>query len=108
VGVIYRGVDKYRFSQLTENHFRVSVLQALPPHQQGLDDNTPFTPPMSTSPAFSLLLLLRCVLALDIVSDSRLGAVSEPDKSHAVIVHARDECPPVRLPEYVLSHRIYH
>jgi GINS complex subunit 4 len=41
-------VDKFRFSQLTENHFRVSVLQALPPHQQGLDDNTPFTPPMST------------------------------------------------------------
>ncbi|KAN0116319.1 hypothetical protein V8E52_005938 [Russula decolorans] len=60
-----------RFSQLTENHFRVSVLQTLPPHQQGLDDNTPFTPPM----------------------------ISEPDKSHAVIVHAREECPPVRLPD---------
>jgi len=26
------------------------VLQALPPHQQSLDDNTPFTPPMSTCP----------------------------------------------------------
>ncbi|KAI0247317.1 GINS complex Sld5 component [Lactifluus subvellereus] len=59
------------FAQLTENHFRVSVLQALPPHQQGLDDNTPFTPPM----------------------------ISEPDKSRAVFVHARDECPPVRLPD---------
>ncbi|KAH9974927.1 hypothetical protein BGW80DRAFT_1436685 [Lactifluus volemus] len=53
-----------RFAQLTENHFRVSVLQAL-------DDNTPFTPPM----------------------------ISEPDKSRAVFVHARDECPPVRLPD---------
>ncbi|KAI0298611.1 hypothetical protein BC826DRAFT_1090720 [Russula brevipes] len=65
-----------RFSELTENHFRVSVLQALPPHQQGLDDNTPFTPPM----------------------------ISEPDKSRAVFVHARDECPPVRLPEYRDNH----
>ncbi|KAH9029759.1 GINS complex Sld5 component [Lactarius deliciosus] len=60
-----------RFAQLTESHFKVSVLQALPPHQQRLDDNTPFTPPM----------------------------VSEPDKSRAVFVHARDECPPVRLPD---------
>jgi len=25
--------------------------------------------------------------------------ISEPDKSRAVFVHARDECPPVRLPD---------
>ena len=48
------GLTSYRFAQLTEDHFRVSVLQALPPHQQGLDDNTPFTPPMGT-----WLVLLR-------------------------------------------------
>ncbi|KAI0300688.1 GINS complex Sld5 component [Multifurca ochricompacta] len=60
-----------RFAQLTENHFQASVLQSLPPHQQGLEDNTPFTPPM----------------------------ISGPDKSRAVFVHARDECPPVRLPD---------
>jgi hypothetical protein len=47
---------------LTENHFRVSVLQTLPSHQQGLDDNTPFTPPMSTSP-------INLAYILGIVSD---------------------------------------
>jgi len=30
-----------------------------------------------------------------------LVAVPEPDKSRAVFVHARDDCPPVRLPECV-------
>ena len=56
-------------------------------YQQSLDGNTPFTPPMSTCPAS---LLFRA-------HDSCLGAVSEPDKSRVVVVHALDECPPVRL-----------
>ncbi|ETW76655.1 hypothetical protein HETIRDRAFT_327861 [Heterobasidion irregulare TC 32-1] len=59
------------FSDLTERHFHSSVLQSLPEHQQGLNDSTVFTPPM----------------------------IPEPDKSRAVFVHAREECPPVRLPD---------
>ncbi|KAI0065215.1 GINS complex Sld5 component [Artomyces pyxidatus] len=59
------------FANLTEDHFNISVLQALPEHQRGLDDQTPFTPPM----------------------------IPEPDKSRAVFVHALDDCPPVRLPD---------
>ncbi|KAI9463881.1 hypothetical protein HD554DRAFT_2026853 [Boletus coccyginus] len=60
-----------RFARLTDQHFYVSVLQGLPENQQTLDDKTPFLPPM----------------------------VGEPDKSHAVFVHARKSCPPVRLPD---------
>ncbi|TFY63267.1 hypothetical protein EVG20_g6386 [Dentipellis fragilis] len=58
------------FAKLTESHYNISVLQSLPPHQQLLEDAAAFTPPM----------------------------ISEPDKSRAVFVHAREECPPVRLP----------
>ncbi|KAF8433919.1 hypothetical protein L210DRAFT_3613993 [Boletus edulis BED1] len=58
-----------RFAKLTDQHFYVSVLQGLPDNQQTLDDKTPFLPPM----------------------------IAEPDKSHAVFVHARQRCPPVRL-----------
>jgi len=60
-----------RFARLTDQHFYVSVLQGLPENQQTLDDKTPFLPPM----------------------------IAEPDKSHAVFVHARQSCPPVRLPD---------
>jgi len=60
-----------RFARLTDRHFYLSVLQGLPETQQTLDDKTPFLPPM----------------------------VAEPDKTHAVFVHARQDCPPVRLPD---------
>lgn len=46
--------------------------------------------------------------SLGVVTDSCLSVVSEPDKSRAVFVHALDECPPVRLPEYVLSRILNH
>ncbi|KAI0051299.1 GINS complex, Sld5 component [Auriscalpium vulgare] len=59
------------FAKLTEDHFSVSVLQALPEHQRSLEDASPFTPPM----------------------------ITEPDKSRAVFVHALNDCPAVRLPD---------
>jgi len=60
-----------RFARLIDQHFYNSVLQSLPPNQQTLDDRSPFLPPM----------------------------ITEPDKNHAVFVHARQSCPPVRLPD---------
>jgi hypothetical protein len=52
-------------------------------------------------PADEYVSRINLAYTLGIVSDWGLDIVSEPDKSHAVIVHAREECPPVRLPEYV-------
>ncbi|KAH7923223.1 GINS complex, Sld5 component, partial [Leucogyrophana mollusca] len=60
-----------RFARLTDQHFYHSVLQSLPDSQQTLDDQPPFVPPI----------------------------VTEPDKSRAVFVHARQNCAPVRLPD---------
>ncbi|KAG2155330.1 Sld5-domain-containing protein [Suillus bovinus] len=60
-----------RFARLTDQHFYHSVLQSLPETQQTLDDQPPFVPSM----------------------------VTEPDKGRAVFVHARQDCPPVRLPD---------
>ncbi|KIJ67197.1 hypothetical protein HYDPIDRAFT_84724 [Hydnomerulius pinastri MD-312] len=60
-----------RFARLTDQHFYHSVLQSLPESQQTLDDQPPFVPSM----------------------------VTEPDKARAVFVHARQICPPVRLPD---------
>lgn len=60
-----------RFARLTDQHFYHSVLQSLPETQQTLDDQPPFVPSM----------------------------VTEPDKSRAVFVLARQDCPPVRLPD---------
>ncbi|KAI0312365.1 hypothetical protein OF83DRAFT_1067282 [Amylostereum chailletii] len=60
-----------RFAQITENHFQISVLQSLPPDQRGLNDEAAFVPPM----------------------------IPAPDNSRAVFVHAREDCPPVRLPD---------
>lgn len=60
-----------RFARLTDQHFYHSVLQSLPETQQTLDDRPPFVPSM----------------------------VTEPDKTRAVFVLARQDCPPVRLPD---------
>ncbi|KAG2052371.1 GINS complex, Sld5 component [Suillus hirtellus] len=60
-----------RFARLTDQHFYYSVLQSLPETQQTLDDQPPFVPSM----------------------------VTEPDKGRAVFVLARQDCPPVRLPD---------
>ncbi|KAG2346112.1 GINS complex, Sld5 component [Suillus weaverae] len=60
-----------RFARLTDQHFYHSVLQSLPETQQTLDDQPPFVPSM----------------------------VTEPDKTRAVFVLARQDCPPVRLPD---------
>lgn len=60
-----------RFARLTDQHFYHSVLQSLPETQQTLDDQPPFVPSM----------------------------VTEPDKGRAVFVLARQDCPPVRLPD---------
>lgn len=65
-----------RFARLTDQHFYHSVLQSLPETQQTLDDQPPFVPSM----------------------------VTEPDKGRAVFVLARQDCPPVRLPEYVAEY----
>lgn len=35
---------------------------------------------------------------------SHLHLVTEPDKGRAVFVLARQDCPPVRLPEYVAEY----
>ncbi|KAA1470796.1 GINS complex Sld5 component [Dentipellis sp. KUC8613] len=64
-------VDHARtYAKMTEGQYTISVLNPLPPPQQSLDDTIAFVPPM----------------------------ISQPDKSRAVFVHAREECPPVRLP----------
>jgi len=60
-----------RHAHLTDDHFFQSVLQSLPGPQQSLDEAPAFVPSM----------------------------VTEPDKSRAVFVHARVDCPPVRLPD---------
>lgn len=60
-----------RFARLTDQHFYHSVLQSLPDTQQTLDDQPPFVPSM----------------------------VTEPDKARAVFVLARQDCPPVLLPD---------
>ncbi|KAI0028409.1 GINS complex Sld5 component [Vararia minispora EC-137] len=60
-----------RFAKLTETYFHMSVLQALPEDQRGLDDDAAFVPPM----------------------------IPEPNRSHSVFVHAREDCPPVPLPD---------
>ncbi|KII84746.1 hypothetical protein PLICRDRAFT_340619 [Plicaturopsis crispa FD-325 SS-3] len=60
-----------RHATLTDNHFYYSVLQSLPADQMTLDDEVPFVPPM----------------------------ITEPDKSRAVFVHARQKCSRIRLPD---------
>jgi len=60
-----------RHAHLTDDHFHQSVLQSLPEPQRGLDEAPAFVPSM----------------------------VTEPDKTRAVFVHARVDCPPVRLPD---------
>ncbi|KAL4072048.1 hypothetical protein J3A83DRAFT_4358361 [Scleroderma citrinum] len=60
-----------RFARLTDQHFYHTVLQSLPESQQTLDDEPPFIPSM----------------------------ITEPDKTRAVFVYARQNCPPVRLPD---------
>lgn len=60
-----------RFAKLMDQHLYHVVLQSLPEHQQTLDDRAPFIPPM----------------------------ITEPDKTTPVYVHARQDCPPVRLPD---------
>ncbi|KAI0727657.1 GINS complex Sld5 component [Fomitopsis betulina] len=60
-----------RYARLTEYHFNQCVLQSLPPQQRSLEDEMAFMPPM----------------------------IPEPDKLRPVFVHARQDCPPVRLPD---------
>lgn len=60
-----------RFARLTDQHFYNTVLQSLPESQQTLDDRILFVPSM----------------------------ITEPDKTRAVFVRARQNCPPVRLPD---------
>ncbi|CAL1702670.1 unnamed protein product [Somion occarium] len=60
-----------RYARLEETHYTSAVLQGLPPDQQSLDDNIAFMPPMVTAPS----------------------------KTRAVFAHARQDCPPVRLPD---------
>ncbi|KDQ57955.1 hypothetical protein JAAARDRAFT_129327 [Jaapia argillacea MUCL 33604] len=60
-----------KFAHLVESHFNKSVLQGLPPEQRSLHDQTAFMPKM----------------------------ITEPDKTRAVFAHAREHCPPVRLPD---------
>ncbi|KAI0919717.1 hypothetical protein AcV5_001703 [Taiwanofungus camphoratus] len=60
-----------RYARLVEYHFTQSVLQSLPPEQRSLEDNMVFMPPM----------------------------IPEPDKLRPVFAHARQLCPPVRLPD---------
>ncbi|KAF9802961.1 hypothetical protein IEO21_09779 [Rhodonia placenta] len=60
-----------RYARLLEYHLTQSVLQSLPPEQRSLTDSVPFMPPM----------------------------IPEPDKMRPVFVHARQQCPPVRLPD---------
>lgn len=82
-------LDGHRHATLTDNHFYYSVLQSLPADQMTLDDEVPFVPPMSES---------RDVWAKRINGADTL-AVTEPDKSRAVFVHARQKCSRIRLPE---------
>jgi len=63
-----------RYAKLVENHFTTAVLQALPEDQRGVDDDVAFVPPM----------------------------IPEPNKSSSVFVYAREDCPPVRLPDGAL------
>ncbi|KAK7681800.1 hypothetical protein QCA50_015147 [Cerrena zonata] len=58
-----------RYARLEETHYTSSVLQSLPIDQQGLDDNIAFMPPM----------------------------IPAPSKTRAVFVHARQDCPRVKL-----------
>ncbi|OCH91540.1 hypothetical protein OBBRIDRAFT_792133 [Obba rivulosa] len=60
-----------RYARLVEYHFNQTVLQSLPSEQRSLDDNAHFMPSM----------------------------VTQPDKLRPVFVHARQACPPVRLPD---------
>ncbi|KAG6334816.1 hypothetical protein ID866_4268 [Astraeus odoratus] len=60
-----------RFAKLTDQHFFHAILQSLPESQQALDEQPPFVP----------------------------SIIAEPDKTRAVFVHARQDCPPVRLPD---------
>jgi GINS complex subunit 4 len=78
-----------RHADLTDRHFNYSVLQSLPEPQQHLDDETPYyMPPMSPSPS-----------SLPLPSLSDPAAVSTPDVTRPVFVHALEDCPPVTLPE---------
>ncbi|KIM87745.1 hypothetical protein PILCRDRAFT_814459 [Piloderma croceum F 1598] len=60
-----------RHATLTDEHFFQSVLRSLPAPQRGLDEAPAFVP----------------------------SIVTLPDKTRAVFVHARVDCPPVRLPD---------
>jgi len=60
-----------RHASLTDDHFYQSVLQSLPEPQRSLDEAPAFVPSM----------------------------ITEPDKTRAVFVHARVDCPPVKLPD---------
>ena len=81
------------YTRLVETHFHFSILQSLPEQQRTIDDTTAFMPSMSSYIVFFLLQYSHTKAAT---------VVTEPDKSRAVFVHAREDCPPVRLPEYVL------
>ncbi|KAI0085250.1 GINS complex Sld5 component [Irpex rosettiformis] len=59
------------YAKLVDSHFVSSVLQSLPEEQRALDDEVPFMPPM----------------------------ISKPDLKRPVFAHARQACPPVRLPD---------
>ncbi|KZT00006.1 GINS complex, Sld5 component [Laetiporus sulphureus 93-53] len=61
-----------RYARLLEYHLTQSVLQSLPPEQRSLEDDVPFIMPPMTP---------------------------EPDGMRPVFVHARQTCPPVRLPD---------
>ncbi|KAL4065562.1 hypothetical protein V8B97DRAFT_2010371 [Scleroderma yunnanense] len=75
------------FARLTDQHFYHTVLQSLPESQQTLDDEPPFIPSMSKRPLLTYFTGLR------------VSSVTEPDKTRAVFVYARQNCPPVRLPD---------
>ncbi|KAJ3554749.1 hypothetical protein NM688_g2948 [Phlebia brevispora] len=60
-----------QYVQILDTILTNAVLQSLPPPQQGLDDKTADIPPM----------------------------IQGPDKQRPVFAHARQACPPVRLPD---------
>ncbi|KAH9931754.1 GINS complex Sld5 component [Amylocystis lapponica] len=60
-----------RYAKIVEYNFSQSVLQSLPDSQRSLDEEVAFMPPM----------------------------ITQPDRIRPVFAHARQQCPPVRLPD---------
>ncbi|KAF5375876.1 hypothetical protein D9615_008249 [Tricholomella constricta] len=60
-----------RYANILDRHLYKCVLQSLPPAQAHLDDTAAFVPSM----------------------------ITQPDKTRPVFAHARQDCPPIRLPD---------